>query len=435
MARKRAPILVGGALIDLNAPGLEIRERGNRREVYWVARKDARKLGYVPRTVRLHGNPDSLADVQRMAQRCAVLTLEMKQWLADGGRDPRPIFDGSLRSLIACYQTDKESPYRNLGQSTQTVYAEWCGVLEQKFGARRIDRLAGADLRRWFNEVAKPAKPGGLPRLSLARKTVRTMLSILLAYGIELGLPACLRLAQALERMTLTPPRHLLEEWKRKKPQQQAMTFAHAEAIVEEGLKRGTLRHRSVALGVAAQFELTLAQIDVIGAWERIENPRRLPEGAIVQSNRLWRPGLRYEDFLPDMVLDMRRSKTSKQGIFDIRLYPLFMRALAAVPETERHGPVVIDDAGLPFFRRHYADLYRELADAAGVPKGVWNMHARHGGATEARQSGVPLEDTSEHLQHSNIQTTKRHYIVPNIETTRRVARARVANRAKPDAS
>jgi hypothetical protein len=58
-------------------------------------------------------------------------------------------------------------------------------------------------------------------------------------------------------------------------------------------------------------------------------------------------------------------------------------------------------------------------------------MKARHGGATEARQSGALLEDTSEHLQHSNIRTTKHHYITPNIETTRRVARARVANRKK----
>jgi hypothetical protein len=135
------------------------------------------------------------------------------------------------------------------------------------------------------------------------------------------------------------------------------------------------------------------------------------------------------------MILDMRRSKTSKQGLFDLNEYPLVKRALAAVPETERHGPVAIDEAGLPFQRRYYVALYRELADARSVPKGVWNMNARHGGATEARQSGVALEDTSEHLQHSNIQTTKRHYVAPNIETTRRVARARVASRTKPNAS
>jgi hypothetical protein len=132
------------------------------------------------------------------------------------------------------------------------------------------------------------------------------------------------------------------------------------------------------------------------------------------------------------MVLDMGRSKTGKRAIFDLSEYPLFTRVLAAVPETERHGPVVVDDHGNPFQRRYYNAVYRELANARAVPKGVWNMHARHGGATEARQSGVLLEDTSEHLQHSNLQTTKRHYIAPTIETTRRVARARVANRKKP---
>jgi hypothetical protein len=66
------------------------------------------------------------------------------------------------------------------------------------------------------------------------------------------------------------------------------------------------------------------------------------------------------------------------------------------------------DDGGNPFQRRYYNAVYRELADACSVPKGVWNMKARHGGATEARQSGALLEDTSEHLQHSNIQTTTR---------------------------
>jgi hypothetical protein len=424
---------VDGSNVELDAPGFEIRERGGRREAYWVASKQARALGYVPRTVRLHGDLNGIAELERMAERCAVLWQEMRQWLAGGGRDPRPVYDGTLSSLIKCYQTDKESPYHNIGQNTRRIYDQWCRLLDRLFGARRIDRLSGQDLRRWFNEIAKPTKPGGLPRLSLARKSVRTMLSILLNYGVELGLPACLELAQALERMTLSPPRKLLEEWRDKKPTQLPMTYAHAEAIVEEGLKRGTRRYRSIALGVAAQFEFTIAQVDVIGAWEKVENARTLPAGAIVRGSHYWRPGLRYEDFLPGMVLDMRRSKNSKPGTFSVIEYPLFVRALAAVPETERNGAVAIDNTGSPFHARYYNALYRELANCRGVPRGVWNMNARHGGATEARQSGVPLEDTSEHLQHSNLQTTKRHYVQPNIETTRRVARARVAHRDKKD--
>jgi hypothetical protein len=47
--------------------------------------------------------------------------------------------------------------------------------------------------------------------------------------------------------------------------------------------------------------------------------------------------------------------------------------------------------------------------DAAGVPRTVWNMHARHGGATEAQQAGVNLADIAEHAQHTDINTTRKH--------------------------
>jgi hypothetical protein len=35
-----------------------------------------------------------------------------------------------------------------------------------------------------------------------------------------------------------------------------------------------------------------------------------------------WKPGLRFDDFLPGMVLDMRRSKNNKPGTFDVVEYP-----------------------------------------------------------------------------------------------------------------
>src|SRR5207249_10901462 len=119
-----------------------------------------------------------------------------------------------------------------------------------------------------------------------------------------------------LERMTLSPPRYLLQEWKERRPKRLPMSFAQAKAIVDEGLKRGTRRHRSLALGVAAQFELTLAEIDVIGSWEKIDRARAMPMGAIARAGRVWRPGLCFEHFVPNMILDMRRSKNSKPGVF-----------------------------------------------------------------------------------------------------------------------
>jgi hypothetical protein len=75
------------------------------------------------------------------------------------------------------------------------------------------------------------------------------------------------------------------------------VSYDQASAIVIEGLRRGTRRPRSIALGVAAQFEFTLRQIDVIGEWERVDLVKELPSDAIISHRQVWRPGLRFEDF------------------------------------------------------------------------------------------------------------------------------------------
>jgi hypothetical protein len=108
------------------------------------------------------------------------------------------------------------------------------------------------------------------------------MLTILLNYGAELGLPGCLNLAQVLERMTLRVPQPVRRAWKAARPKKTAMTCDQAAAIVAEGLARGTRRHRSIALGVAPQFELTLRQVDVIGEWERSIAPLLSSQGQLL---------------------------------------------------------------------------------------------------------------------------------------------------------
>jgi len=342
----------------------------------------------------------------------------------------KPIYDGTVAGLICCYQTDQNSPYRGLAQNTQRGYDDWCRTLERAIGKRRVDRLTGQDLRDCFLALLEPAHPGGAPRVRLAQACVRSMLSILLNYGAELGLMGCLGLAQVLERMTLRVPKDVRAIWKAKRPPKLAMSYQQAAAIVAEGLDRGTRRYRSVALGVAAQFEFTLRQIDVIGEWERLDRVKELPPGAIVSHRQAWRPGLRFEQVTVG-TLDLTTSKNDTAAVFDVTAYPLFMQALDAVPAVERVGPLVVDDEGMPLRRRHYQDLYRDVANAAGVPRAVWNMFARHGGVTEAHESGADLVDIGKHAQHRDLNTTNRHYIVPSIDTSRRVAHARIAHRRK----
>jgi hypothetical protein len=436
MPRKRRPFVVNGATVELDAPGLKI----VRNEPYWLPPKGAAARGYLPRTVRLHypaltfsliadaimivGPP---ADFAALARHCGILQAEMLEWLVDPEGCEKPVYDGTLRSLINCYQTDKESPYHGLQENTRRCYDDWCTTLERAAGAKRLDRLTGRDLRKWFLEIMKPAEPTGPPRVRLARGCVRQMMPILLGYGAEIGLPGCLELAEVLNRMTLRVPADTRREWKASRPKKLAMTFDQAAAIVRAGIAKGTRKHRSVALGVAAQFEFTIRQIDAIGRWVRAER-RAITPTSIVRHGKLWRPGLCYEHFASG-TLDLSASKNDKEAVFDVASYPLFVEALAAVPELERAGPVVVMDDGLPMFRRYYIKLYQELAVAADVPTAVWNMWARHGGITEAQESGVDIVDASKHAQHSNIATTTRHYIVPSIETSRRVAGKRVAHR------
>jgi hypothetical protein len=429
MARKRKPLVVNGEIVELNAPGLQLVDRGaGRVEQYWVANPEARSRGYLPRTVRLHYDLASSSARNDLEKRCAVLTAEMLSWLGDPEGQGKPVYDGTVTALIRCYQTDAKSPYHGLRGNTQRGYDDWCRTLERAIGKRRVDRLSGQDLRDCFLALLEPAQPGGTPRVRLAQACVRSMMKILLNYGAELGLPSCLEMVQVLERMTLRVPKETQRVWKAKRPKKVAMAYEHAVAIVEEGLARGTRRHRSVALGVAAQFEFTLRQIDVIGEWEKVSRVHGAPAGAVIDQGYAWRPGLRFEDFA-DGTLDLTPSKTSTAAVFDVTAYPLFQRALAAVPTGERVGPLVTDEGGMPVQRRYYQDLYRDVANAAKVPAEVWNMRARHGGATEARQAGVDLADIAEHAQHSDINTTRKHYIIPSVETSRRVARARVASR------
>jgi hypothetical protein len=51
----------------------------------------------------------------------------------------------------------------------------------------------------------------------------------------------------------------------------------------------------------------------------------------------------------------------------------------------------------------------------------------RHRGAA----SGASIEDTTDHMQKSDMEGTRRDYIAGNVEITRRVARSRVAKRKK----
>jgi hypothetical protein len=412
----------------LDAPGLRIiRRRSGVREPYWVANRAAKRAGYTPRTVRLHYDLARPEQVAQIEARCLALQAAMLAWLGDPA--PRLIFDGTLASLIDLYLRNRDSPFHTLRPNTRACYEEWCKELRTRFGARRLDRILGPDLRRWYLVVRTPDGYRGPPRDRLAYGCVRQMVRILVNYGVELGIDCCIKLDRIIEKVRL----HAAGPARRKQ-QRVAMTFAQAEAIVDAGLRRGTVRHRSVALGIACQFEFGLAQIDVIGWYERAARPAEIGVGDLPTQGRIWRGGLRYEHFTSG-VLELARSKTGVPGVFALSDAPLVMRVLAAIPLAERSGPLTVNEHGVPMTRRHYTDLFRELADAAGVPDAVKSKHARHGAASEADAAGVPEEDIARFLQHTNPSVTRKHYLVGSVERSQRTAQARLAHRRRKESA
>lgn len=426
MARKHQPLLVGGVQVAITGNGFRLIDRPGGREPYWYAAKRAVAKGFNPKTVRLHGNLDSLKDVEAMFARCNTLWAEMLEWLAEGDSGPRLIWDGTIGSLIRCYQADPKSTWNDLRYNTQRGYGTWFNALDRAAGKWRISALVGADLRALYRDVRKPKKEGGKPRERLAKAVIQSV-HILLAYGRECGLDPCIQLSELIDGMEFRKENEEQKLGKAKPVPKVVMTYDQAEAIVRKGLEAGNRRWRSVALATAAQFEFTISQIDAIGYWMPLKKGMSV-EGAIVRSGKIWRPGLRFEDF-ESGILDLARLKTGRKGQFDIAEYPLFQLALGTVPEAEREGPLVTDADGDPIRYRVFYGLYQKVAEAAGVPKEVWSARARHGGGTEARAAGAVIDDVADHLQKSDVEGTRRDYVVGNVETTRRVARKRVASR------
>nr|WP_321526751.1 hypothetical protein [uncultured Cohaesibacter sp.] len=150
-------------------------------------------------------------------------------------------------------------------------------------------------------------------------------------------------------------------------------------------------------------FELTIRQSNVIDQWE----PASKDEGGIIVNGKRW------------VVAE----------------YPLLVQELERVPLDKRTGPIVLDESsGRPWFHRHFARKYREIAQAASVPDSIWSRDYRAGGITEAMDAGANSEQTRQHATHTDIKMTGR-YNRGSEKQTAEVARVRAAWRSNHEKS
>ena len=386
---------------DLDTPWLVWRKaKDDTRTAYWVSRVP----DYPLKTQRLwHGAEPSDDEMAVIAADCRRLYAEARAWAA-GTKGAKPQFDGTLGSLIRLYQSDPDSPYREIKYTTQQTYNGWLTLLNRAGAHRRLDKLNGQDFRELYRTLKRPKVAGGPERVRRASSAIQ-MLRTLLSYGKSLGLPHCERLRSILEDM----------RFKDIAPRKPHMEFAYVIAFI---LKAHEIGRPELALGQALQFELTLRQRDVIGEW--------IPDGL---GGERWANGLLWNHIDRDFILTKQTVKTGAEVVFDLKGYPLVMAEIEKVPPERRIGPMIINPTtGLPYKRLAYGRRWREIADAAQIPRDVWNMDSRAGGITEGSDAGADIEHLRHHAAHSNTTVTARYNRL-TLQKTREVARLRVEYR------
>lgn len=407
---------------------------------YWMARQVVRDIrGYPDKCVALPRG----ASHEQLGELCRAHTASLQAWLAQLDADPDSASDaqlvanynGTMESAIAVYRGHTMSPFNEVKASTRKTYNDSLKVIEGTVAKRAIGRLNLIDAKRWYKEWRKPAAtkpdpatgvqpPPGPERIDRAHDAI-SMVRQLVGFCTALGFKDCTQFGKRLAK----------GEFAKGVGRDQAMTYPQAFAFVRTVLDLGNRdvipawRALSMAIGVAAQFELGVRQMDVIGEWRQAVLET---EHAIYDNDgKMWIGSFRW-DTVPGWKWRLKTSKNKSPTIFTLSDYPLLFPLLERVPHDERVGSIVKGEHGLPVRAVMYRRWFRKYARLAGIPDQVWNMDSRAGAATEAEEAGVDTTLIQGLLTHTDARMTE-HYIRRRERGNKVIAKARVEHRAKQE--
>ena len=323
---------------------------------------------------------------------CSQLQNEMLVW-AKGGLTSTPEFDGTISGLIHCYKTDPDSVYKKPGKlryASRINYDALMSLVEREYGSEYISNLKGRILQRWYDGWSAEGK------IAVAHAKMK-MLRMLISFGTAiLEDPECARMSAVLSKM----------KFEMAKPRTECLTAVHANLIRAKAHEMG---RPSIALAQAFQFELMLRQKDVIGEWVPMSEPGM---SDVVDTARglKWLRGIRWEEIDQNLILVHVTSKRNKKIAVNLNNAPMVMEELAGLKKRPTQGPVVVYELHkAPYTAAQFRWVWREIANAAGVPKAVRNMDSRAGAITEASDAGAELEHIRHAATHSDIAMTQRY--------------------------
>lgn len=389
-----------------NAPGVVWRPRKSGWIVYWQCRSDLRARGFKPATARLWAGAE-LTDLDRayISDQCQRLQAEMLMW-ACGGIWPGT-YNGTLRSLIECYQTDRDSSFLKLRFGVRQNHTRMLTRVRREKGETLIADINARMLLAWHREWF------GDGRVAMAHGLIG-QLRALFRFGMTiLEERECSRCAELLHNMRFPVC----------KPRSERLTAEQVNAIRAKAREIGM---PSIALAVAFQFECSFRQKDVIGEWV----PRSEPGlSDVVSPLGKWINGLRWNEIDRNLILRHTTSKRQKDIVIDLKLAPMVLDELPA--EIPTSGPIIVCEAtGRPWTANQFRHHFRLIARACGIPDSVKNFDARAGAISEATDAGAELEHVRHAATHSDVATTAR-YSRGSTDKIAEVMRRRIEHRNK----
>jgi hypothetical protein len=326
------------------APGLKrgrILRDGTAR-LYWIARQVVRNpMGFPDMCILLPRG----ADDETLAELCQEHTARLLAWIAEAHQaviEPRltlTSYDGSVLSACRIYQEHPLSRFHKVKHNTRKTYIKDLKLIERSVGRRLIRNVTVLDVQRWYDEWRKPEVAGGPERIDRAHDAV-AMFRTVVYFNAALRNNDCKVLASELEHV----------KFEKGGAREEELTYSQCAAFIRTALEFGRKevmppdRCLHLAIGTAAQFELMLRQMDIIGEWAKLNANRRLPSGITTLEHK----GETWAGFFTwEMIAGWRwRMKTSKSKYrsaadFDLTKYDLLLPLLEAVPHANRTGAIV----------------------------------------------------------------------------------------------
>jgi len=193
--------------------------------------------------------------------------------------------NGTVASAINIYRNHTFSRFNKVKHNTRKTYHKDLKLIEGTVGRRAIRNLTVLDIQHWYDEWRKPEIAGGPERIDRAHD------------GVAMFRTVIYFLAALRDRDSKTLATEL-EKWKFEKggAREEELTYRQAADFIKTALEFGRKgimpadRCLHIAIGTAAQFELMLRQMDIIGEWAKKTANRKLPIGitTLEQGPDIW---------------------------------------------------------------------------------------------------------------------------------------------------